>query len=186
MFKAVKLNNSFSTISNLPDKDSPSLSSNQHIPDNTEAKFSYYKRPIRNTTPYNDIGISNVARAIKGNRAKKVTQGLRAIEDVGEARAYKSSQFDYATFSGTFSKRSDKSLDNYSGLMVLDLDDVNAENEKRKLLNQTKFDIALMFTSPSGNGVKVVVPSTTVEEHEQVFGMYKRCLKDEFNLAVDE
>ena len=154
--------------------------------DNTEAKFSYYKCPIKNTKPTKDIGLADVVKAIKWNKTKEKTLQLRALDNDDEAREYKSFHFDYVTFSGTFTQRGVKCLTNYSGLMVLDLDDVDVEDAKHKLLNQTLFDIALMFTSPSGNGVKVVVPSTTLEEHEQVFGMYKRCLKEEFDLTVDE
>lgn len=161
-------------------------SNSNSLPNNTEPKFSYYKCPIKNTTPYRDITLSDVAKTIVGERAKKATEQLRAFEDADKARAFKATHLDYATFSGTFSRRGDKHLIEYSSLMVLDLDDVDVEHVKHKLLNQTKFDIALMFTSPSGNGVKVVVPSTTVEEHEQVFKMYQRCLKEEFDLLVDE
>lgn len=68
------------------------------------------------------------------------------------------SQFDYVTFCGTFSKRNDASLITPSGYMVLDIDkqkDVNAI--KKELLNDKELEPQLIFTSPSGNGLKVVV-----------------------------
>lgn len=63
------------------------------------------------------------------------------------------------------------------------LDDVN--KVKEILMRQNFFDIALLFVSPSGNGLKVVVPSTTVDEHEKVFRMYRSVLKEEMNIEVD-
>lgn len=69
--------------------------------------------------------------------------------------------------------------------MVIDLDDVDPVVVKRKLLNQQYFDIALMFTSPSGNGLKVVVASTTACEHKQVFRMYQRCFDKQLGVEVD-
>ena len=69
--------------------------------------------------------------------------------------------------------------------MVIDLDDCDPVEVKRKLLNQQYFDIALMFTSPGGCGVKVVVPSTTPDEHKQVFKMYQRCFAKKLGVEVD-
>ncbi|MDD2477045.1 MAG: BT4734/BF3469 family protein, partial [Dysgonamonadaceae bacterium] len=186
MYKANNSMSSFSINSTPPDKDSPSLSSNQPTPDNTEAKFSYYKRPIRNTTPYKNITLNDAVNAIKGKKAKTATENLRAIDDVNEAKQFKANHFDYVTFSGTFTKRSIKSLIDYSGLIALDFDDVDVKEVKSKLLNQTEVDTVLLFVSPSGNGVKWIVPSTDVEEHDLVFKMYQRYCKEELGLQVDE
>lgn len=149
-------------------------------------KFSYFKAPIRNTQPYKDITLSDVAEIIKGDYFKNETNNLRAFEDVDKAREYKSNSFPYVTFSGTFSERKAKALIKYSGLIALDFDHVDVEDVKNKLLNQTDVDIVLLFISPSGDGVKCVVPSTNADEHLQVFRMYQRYLKDKFDLDVDE
>ena len=111
---------SFSSSNSSPDKDKASLSSSKN--NNTEPKFSYYKCPIKNTTPYRNITLSDVAKTIVGERAKAATEQLRACEDADKARAFKATHLDYATFSGTFSRRGDKHLIEYSGLMVLDLE----------------------------------------------------------------
>lgn len=175
--------------SNSNHKDSPSLSTNQNAPLNDkEAKFTYFRSPIKNTKPYKDITLSDVVKVIRGEgKAKDATATLRAIDNVDRARGYKGANFDYVTFSGTFSKREKASLKAYSGLLVLDFDDVDIDLTKRKLLNQTDFDVALLFVSPSGNGIKAVVPSTTTpNEHEQTFRMYQRYCKEELGLEVDE
>lgn len=173
--------------SNHTDKDPKSLSNTQSNPlNNKEVRFSYFKLPIKNTYPYKAITLNDVANAIKGNRAKTATENLRAIDDVDYAKHCKAHNFDYATFSGTFSQRKAKALIEYSGLMALDFDHVNVDEVRNKLLNQSDIDTVLLFVSPSGDGIKWVVPSTTSDEHQQVFGMYQRYCKDTFDLAVDE
>lgn len=174
-------------LSNHNDKDPKSLSNTQVNPQiDNEMKISYFLSPIQNTLPYKHITLGDVAMAIKSGKAKGATQSLRAIADIDKARQYKANSFDYATFSGTFSQRKANALMEYSGLMALDFDDVNVAYVKKRLLSQTDVDTVMLFTSPSGHGVKWVVPSTTKEEHKQVFRMYQRYCKDKFDLEVDE
>lgn len=47
------------------------------------------------------------------------------MTDKKEAKRYKSSAFDYATFSGTFATRNDKDLVAHSGLICIDFDHVS-------------------------------------------------------------
>ena len=150
-----------------------------------ERKISYYPNGITTTIPYKAIALDDVVRAIKCQKSQKLTQALRAIANEDEAAKYKRTQFDYVTFSGTFKTRKCDQLIAYSGYIVIDLDDVDPAEVKEKLLNQKHFDIALMFTSPGGYGVKVVVASTTATEHKQVFRMYQRCFSEELGLEVD-
>ena len=150
------------------------------------SKFSYFNAPIRNTQPYKDITLSDVAEVIKGDYFKNETDKLRAFVDVDEARQYKGNSFSYATFSGTFSERKAKALIKYSGLIALDFDHVDVDEVKNKLLNQKDVDTVILFISPSGDGVKWIVPSTNADEHLQVFRMYQRYCKDKFDLDVDE
>ncbi len=152
---------------------------------NTERKISYYLDGITTTQPYKAISLTDVVRAIKCQRSKRLTETLRAIDNEEKAAKFKRMCFDYVTFSGTFHSRKSSELIGYSGYMVIDLDDVDPVEVKTKLLTQKYFDIALMFTSPSGNGVKVVVASTTACEHKQVFRMYQRCFCKQLGVEVD-
>jgi hypothetical protein len=148
--------------------------------------FSYFKAPIKNTQPYKNITISDVAKVIKGNHFKTITDKLRSITDADEARSFKATKFDYVTFSGTFTERKKTALVEYSSLIALDFDHVDVESTKNKILKQKDIDTVLLFVSPSGDGIKWIVPATTEEEHEKVFRMYQRYCKDAFDLDVDE
>lgn len=152
----------------------------------TKNKFSYFKAPIRNTQPYKDITLSDVAKVIKDDFFKDATNALRSFDDKDEAKEYKVKTFDYTTFSGVFSKREAISLIEYSSLIALDFDHVDVDDVKNKLLTQTDVDTVLLFISPSGDGIKWIVPSTNADEHLQVFRMYQRYCKDKFNLDVDK
>lgn len=152
----------------------------------TKINISYFKAPIRNTQPYKDVSPSDVAKVIKGNFFKEKTDNLRELSDVDKARKYKSDNFDYVTFSGTFTERKKTALVEYSSIIALDFDHVDVESTKNKILNQKDIDTVLLFVSPSGDGIKWIVPSTTKDEHEKVFRMYQRYCKELFDLDVDE
>ena len=150
-----------------------------------ERKMSYYLNGITTTQPYKAIALTDVVKAIQCQKSRKLTETLRSIANEEEASRFKRTHFDYVTFSGTFNTRKSSELIGYSGYMVIDVDDVDPVEVKTKLLSQQYFDIALMFTSPSGNGVKVVVASTTPDEHKQVFRMYQRCFDKKLGVVVD-
>ncbi|MFZ5972479.1 MAG: BT4734/BF3469 family protein [Bacteroidota bacterium] len=85
---------------------------------------------------------------LKGNQFAQCTSTLRSITDKQEARKYKASVFDYVTFSGTFSKRNDKSLLRHSGLITIDFDHIgNVPEWKDRLLKDEYFETELLFAS---------------------------------------
>ena len=121
-------------------------------------RVSFYFSPISNTKPYAQINLLQLHKLIKGNRYKPRTERLRAFTDPQEASKFKQNNFEYVTFGGTFSKRSDKALIHPSGLLVLDFDHVNDLPGLRKiLLGDPLFITELMFKSPSGKGLKWII-----------------------------
>lgn len=151
-------------------------------------EFSYFKAPIKNIHPADSITISRLAEGIRSDYAKGITDELRRIPTTNEdaRREYKAQHFDYACFSGIFTQRGARHLKEYSGLMVLDFDGVDVERTKAKLLKQQDVDTVLMFTSPSGDGVKWIVPATTEDEHLRNFRMYQMFCEKVLELSVDE
>ena len=122
-------------------------------------EFSFFRKPIQNTEPYRAITVVDVYRYVVGHYAKQQTETLRAMPSSSEAKKFKSTHFDYCTFSGLFRRRNEKELLQHSGLMCLDFDHVgNPDKLKEQLLKHEYFDTELMFTSPSGDGVKWIIP----------------------------
>jgi hypothetical protein len=135
---------------------------NPHYPyseDRAIPEVSFFKMPVRNTVPCQSINLVDVYQKIKGAAYKKQTLGLRAIQDVQEGRAYKATQFDYVTFSGVFTKRENSALVQHSGLFAVDFDHVgDVAGLKELLLRDAYFETELLFVSPSGKGLKWVIP----------------------------
>lgn len=151
-------------------------------------KFSFYKAPVSNTLPHAEISLPDAYKVIKGGWYQRRTAELRTINDMDAARKFKATHFDYGTFSGEFTKRSDACLTQHSGLMALDFDHVaNLEELKEILLGDQYFETELMFISPSGDGLKWIVPIDLQEcSHAEWFHAIAHYLKTTYRLEVDK
>ena len=121
-------------------------------------QFSFFKTPVTSTSPYRQITIRDAYLYISTDYAKARTLRLRQIEDKEANRQYKSTSFDFVTFSGSFSKRSEAELIEHSGYLVLDFDHLeDVQAVKAQLLQDPYFETQLLFISPNGNGLKWVI-----------------------------
>ena len=121
-------------------------------------KFSYFKAPVRNTIPATEITLPQLHMAITGNYYKNLTEEYRTMPAGAEKAAFKTSRFDHVTFAGTFIARKSDSLKKLSDYTILDFDHVkDLELLKRKLLSDPVLDAEMVFTSPSADGLKVVI-----------------------------
>ena len=145
----------------------------------TDYCFSFFRKPIQNIEPIRAVGIVDVYRYIIGHYAQPQTEALRLMLSSSEAKRYKATHFDYCTFSGLFRKRNEKELIIHSGLMCLDFDHVDNIGElKQQLLNHEYFDTELLFVSPSGNGLKWIIPVDLKGwEHSRYFKAVANCIK---------
>ena len=160
----------------------------EKIPDTEwNPKFSYYKSPIRNIYPAKSIGLQDVYNMIKDVNRKYKTRMLRTIKDRKKAQHYKANNFDYVTFSGVFTKRTDKNLVKHSSLLVVDFDHLKDVNKvKEKLFMDTYFETELLFTSPSGDGLKWLIKIDLKEEtHSQYCMAVSRYLEETYGIAMD-
>ena len=125
---------------------------------------------------------------IKSDTYKRNTLAFRQIADKVQARQFKAENFDYVTFSGIFSKRSDSNLLKHSGLITIDFDHIpEVENLKKQLLNDEYFDTELLFVSPSGDGLKWIIPiDLTKGSHQLLFNAIAAYLKKTYQLEVDK
>lgn len=148
--------------------------------------FSYFKRPIQNKWPSKEMTLGEAYQLIKGDYYKVQTLALRDLPQ-SEARLYKEKHFDYICPSGTFSNRKNEALIQHSGLMVIDLDHLHGVAElKRVLIEDPYFDTELMFTSPSGMGLKWIV-SIDINEGTQLewFLAISNYLRGTYRLEAD-
>jgi len=150
--------------------------------------FSFFKSPITNTTPHKTVTLRQIYNAITGNYYEARTTHLRKITDLKQARQFKSANFDYCTFSGTFTTRNDKALIKHSGLLCIDFDHLtNVETLFNTLLKDDYFDTQLLFRSPSGTGLKWIIPiDTTTSSHSDYFSAVANYILQTYNIEIDK
>lgn len=120
--------------------------------------FSFFNKPVTNTTPAKNVLLKEVHRRIvsniyAGNTAKARTLKGKPYDD------FKASNFDYVTFNMVCSERKDSGFITASYLFIIDIDGLG---EKLPLIfERLKIDKVLspqlIFVSPSGDGLKIVV-----------------------------
>jgi hypothetical protein len=150
-------------------------------------EFSFFKAPISNTKLHKAVSLLQIYNAIKGDYYKERTEHLRKITDQKQARQYKTANFDYCTFSGIFASRSNKALIQHSNMLCVDFDHIEVEQLRFQLLNDEYFDTLLLFRSPSGDGLKWIIPiDVTQATHTNYFLSVSNYLKATYNVEADK
>ena len=117
-------------------------------------------------TPYKEITLQEVYKLITSSeRLKTLTETVRRAAENGDEKAYrmlKQQTLPYVTPCGVFTRRRSDCIEEASGLVVVDIDHLESTEEAEKL-RQLLFDDpylcpALVFVSPTGQGVKAFVP----------------------------
>ena len=153
-------------------------------PDDTwYANCSFFKAPVRNVFPSETLRLHQVFALITSDKYKSITEELRAITNVKEARKFKANRFDYVTLSGTFEKRSDNNLIKHSNLLTIDFDHLeNLQELRTQLLNDEYFETEMLFISPSGDGLKWIIRIDISEvTHSEYFTAVANYIKHNYN-----
>lgn len=136
-----------------------------------ESKFQFYRAPITTVQSRTTMTIKEAYQYITSLEAMERTHKLRAIEDEKKRKAYKAQAFDFVLFSGTFRQRKAEALIEHSGLICLDFDHVGNDRQRwalrEQLLKDPYFKTQLLFTSPSGDGLKWVI-AIDIEKHDHL------------------
>ena len=151
-------------------------------------KFSFFKAPVTNTQPFKSITIEDAFNYIVGHYAKERTLTLRAIEDKKRAKIYKAAHFDYATFCGEFRVRNNDSATSVSRLLCVDFDHIpSLEDLFQALLQDRFFETALLFRSPSGDGLKWVIEiDRGTLSHADYFRAVEQYILKTYSIQVDK
>lgn len=151
-------------------------------------RFSIFFKGITDIYPTGERDLITLAEEIRSRTLlRQKTEKLRSIPDEKERADYKKT-FPYVTFSGTFRKRSNEELINHSGYICIDLDHIGDAAGIGVIQGQIlkSFTPALMFISPSGDGLKIVFKIDISQgTHAEYFSALKHYIKSEINLEVD-
>ena len=122
--------------------------------------ITYFKSISDTSSPfYRDINVA--LDRIRSGKSKDIVDLVRS-ETNKDMRNEKKKLLPAICFSGTFSKRADNSIVDHSGFICLDFDgfDGNIEDKRLELIND-KY-VYSVFTSPSGDGLKVYLLRDTL------------------------
>jgi hypothetical protein len=138
-------------------------------------RFSYYRGGIATTTPYAAVTPAQLHAVLTSPRHRAQTEALRTAPVGSPQRADLKKRLDYVTPAGTFTRRANNALDTASGLLVLDFDHVpDVAAARAALLADILLapELVLLFTSPSGDGLKALVTADPAAAHLDTFRAY--------------
>lgn len=152
-----------------------------------EYEFSLFMNPVTTVIPQRNVMTTDVSALISGPAFKQITEKLRKEKDPKLKRFIKAHEFPFVTFSGTFTKRSEKGLIKHSGLICFDFDHVGDVKEvRRQLLQDALLPVCLLFDSPSADGVKSVVKvDIYAASHLDYFRAISAYLERTYGLMAD-
>lgn len=141
------------------------------------SRVTIFKDTYETTSPRH-IDVKTALDRIKDGRSKERVEKIRA------GNKKEKLFLPCVLFSGEFTKRTDDSLFEHSGFMVLDFDHVDVARTKDTLALDEY--IYSCWISPSGNGVKALVEITNTERHEEHFNALSKYFKGRYGFDVDQ
>jgi hypothetical protein len=119
-------------------------------------------KSLRNTKPEAIVSLTDVLIEIASDKYKSKIEEIRKFEDPSKSPL--KDKLPVFTPTGVFNYRSLAGLEEYNGLMCLDIDhveDPTSLKEKCKKLNY----VYAAFITPSGKGLKVMIKSPATSEN---------------------
>uniref|UniRef100_UPI004048898E DUF3987 domain-containing protein n=1 Tax=Algoriphagus sp. TaxID=1872435 RepID=UPI004048898E len=154
-----------------------------------DPKFSFFSKPITNIYPKDVLNLVDAYLLIKGPTYKEVTDEYRWFYFYAkEGREFKKENFDYCTYSGTFSSRKDGGLIKHSELLTIDFDHVaDVTLLKERLIEDEYLETELIYVSPSGEGVKCIIKiDLSKGTHREYFEAVSNYIKAIYSIEIDE
>ena len=152
-------------------------------------EFSYFSAPILNTRPSMTCGLKEVYELIRSEKWAQTTMRLRSLTSAVERREYKAYNLDFVTFSGVFRVRRNSALIEYSNLICIDIDHIGGEKEVREMQQRLAKDEHLMpqliFRSPSGDGLKMVIGCDSRVAHNKRYSNVIQYIERVYDVRPD-
>jgi Protein of unknown function (DUF3987)/VirE N-terminal domain len=152
--------------------------------------FSFYKGGVLVTKPTEQITLQMCHERIVSTDYATEIERLRTLSDTEYSEQKKG--LDYVTFSGIFSTRKANGLLAHSSLMCIDVDKYpSVKALKRRVVNDKTLNPRLVFISPHGNGLKIVVTfdiafDNILASHNAFFKALQNYFHQEYDIAIDQ
>jgi len=154
-------------------------------------RFSYYGASVTSVHSNRAMTIAQVYWYITLNQeVMRTTREYREMlkQDPKAARLFKKSKFETVTFSGIFRSKKDDDLIQHSSLICFDFDHLGDRRKemKQKLIDNPYFPTVLLFTSPSGDGLKwVIYIDLSKGDHRMWFTAISNFIHETYGVEVD-
>jgi hypothetical protein len=113
------------------------------------------------------ISVEVALERIKNGKSKVLCERIRETIDKERANKLKAN-LPSICFSGKFTERKDEFLQEHSGMICLDFDDVGDVNEFKSELCCNEYIFAA-WVSPSGKGIKALISIADGNKHREHF-----------------
>ncbi len=145
--------------------------------------FNLFKGGITRKKPTQTITLADAIALISGPTYQLSIQEVRGQQDKSLRKTFKDA-LDYVTFSGTFvPSRSEKNLRQHSRLIGVDVDHIPDLASTRLQLQADPY-LMVMFTSPSGDGLKLIL-EIDPERHKDSFYDMAVYFRETYNVHLD-
>jgi hypothetical protein len=142
-----------------------------------EYKISVFKDLLKSKDVPYIVDLEKIIQRIKVGKSIAIIDKVRKAPNKKDADLIKQ-KLPCILFAGEFSERNGNSLVNHSGLMCVDFDKYENEQVMRehRAILESNPHFLLLFTSPSGNGIKGVVkiPNANKETHPKYFTAFQK------------
>jgi hypothetical protein len=145
--------------------------------------ISLYKNTF--SEEFADVPMDSVKAAIINGTYAETIARLRTL--TGKEYKAAKEKLPACTWSGTFTERFDKCINQYSRHLILDIDHLDpASVERLKAQMATDDYVQFAFLSPSGNGLKILVQvDTSFEYHLAAFLHLQKVFEEKYCFKVD-
>lgn len=145
-------------------------------------KVSLFKQ-IKDTTGGHEVDIMDVVDGIRSGHWMEHVERVRSAEDKKSQREIKKT-VPYFTPSGTFQHRRDDGLIQHSGILAIDVDNLDDPKEVKSWLALDRFSW-ITSESISGNGLVVFVKIDT-SKHLESFEYLEKYYLQNYELKIDQ
>lgn len=144
-------------------------------------KISIFKQ-IRYTKYPENIELITVLEQIRDGRWEDLVTKCRLISDKKERNEFKDTM-PRICFSGQFETRTDNGLEQHSGFISLDLDEISNLEELVEKLKKDKY-VYSVFMSTSGSGLRVLI-KIEKEKHREAFQGLLKYMHEIYQITPD-
>jgi hypothetical protein len=152
---------------------------------NSKYQFSLYNNLLDVKEPERTIDINQLVEIIKNGYIRKEIKTLRRAKTLDEAKDIKLKSIPAVTVSGIFKHRDHNGLVTHSGLIQIDIDELDDYDKLYSKLCKDKYTY-VCFRSPRGKGIKVIFKINPDEKtHRFQYDAIEYYFKKRYDIVID-